>query len=184
MKKLFMITVLLISATKTLARHGVEGGISGGGGFVIDPQTPVYPNSPDSVEELIKNNGNNILKKYLVGKKQKLDAGQLLGHEIQPIEKLFKTKNNIFTVIHDTHIEVKDEESCFNEKGEPTDGSFFTNQKNAICISAKNIATKVHHEEVQPQSLALMMHEYGEVMGFTDAEAVQLQKIVLDDLKK
>ena len=182
MKKLFLAMIVL--SLQVSAKHGIEGGMSGGGGYVINPEAPVKVANPHLVEDLIEEHGQPCLDKYLQNKFKKFQNGQVLGHEIETLHKIFAQDKNIFKTIKETKVIVEEDRSCFGKDGEPTDGSFFNSTKKAICISAKNIAEKVHHEELKPQALALMAHEYSEVMGLTDTEAVEVQKIVLDDLKQ
>ena len=181
--KTVLLTVLLLSI-QVFAKHGIEGGMSGGGGYVINPESPVKYIDPEHVEDMIEEYGTPSLNNYLQDKNQKLQNGQVLGHEIAALQKIFSSEKNIFKTLKETKIIVEEEKSCFGKDGEPTDGSFFNSKKKAICISAKNIAEKVHHTELKPQALALMAHEYAEVMGLSEDEAVQVQKIVLDDLKQ
>ncbi len=182
MKITFLFLVFVTS--QAYSKHGLEtdGGMSGGGGFVISPETPDQYNSPDKVEALIEKHAEPCLQKYLINKKEKFDKGELPGHELTTLEPLLK-QGVIFKAIQNTKLIIQDDHSCFGANGEPTDGSFFKDKKNAICISAKNIAEKVHHKELKPQTLALMMHEYSEMMGFSEDNAIGVQKIVLDDLK-
>lgn len=159
------------------------GGMSGGGGKLIDPTPPDKIVSVRKVKEIIKESAEDCLKKYLVEKRNSLKQGQLNGYEAATMEKLFSHPQNIFKVVDKTHVIIQEDTSCFDHQDEPTDGSFFNQDKKAICISALNISKKVHQKEIKPQSLALMMHEYSEVMGFSDDEAVHLQTTVLQDLK-
>lgn len=175
---------LVFVATHATAKHGLDlnGGVSGGGGFVISPETPDQYVSPDKVESLIEKQAEPCLENYLINKKKKFDNGELPGHEFNTLEPILK-QGVIFKTIKNTRLIVVDGNSCFGSNGEPTDGSFFKDKKKAICISAKNLAEKVHHKELKPQTLALMMHEYSEMLGFSEDEAVSVQKIVLEDLK-
>lgn len=186
MKGLTKITLLALVfvTSQAYSKYGFEtdGGVSGGGGFLISPETPDQYTSPQKIEDLIKKHAESSLEKYLISKKQKFDKGQLPGHELATLEPILK-QGAIFNTMKKTNLVVEEDHSCFGAQGEPTDASFFNQKKKAICISAKNIAEKVHPKELKPQALALMMHEYSEIMGLADQDAVGVQKIVLDDLK-
>lgn len=176
-----LISLMVTLSLSTQAKFGLDEGMSGGGGYVIAPQAPDHQMSPDYVEHIIERGGQESLKSYLILKKEKLQAGKLPGAEISTIEKLFSSP--IFEAVDRARIIINENDSCYGANGEPTDGSFYIKKKHAICISAKNISQKVHRSEIKPQTYALMVHEYSESMGFTEQEAKEIQKIVLDDLK-
>lgn len=91
-------------------------------------------------------------------------------------------EKNIINAFKKVRIHVESEEPCYTLNGTPADGSIFSEKSNSVCISAKTIAEKVHIEEVPKQAAALSLHEYAEVIGLSEEDAVNLQKRALDEL--
>lgn len=182
MRSLFTLILVSITSLVVQARFGLDGGMSGGGGNVMTPQAPDQYTSPEYVDQFIKRGGIQTLKTYLSDKKERLAQGALPGSEIGTFEKLFQ--KDIFGSMQEARLMVEEKSTCYDSNGQPVDGNFYLQKRYAICISALNIVRKVHRSEIKPQTLALLMHEYSESLGFTENEAQEIQKIVLDDLKK
>ncbi|MFZ3231501.1 MAG: hypothetical protein WA160_14940 [Pseudobdellovibrio sp.] len=172
-------TLILISTLPTLA---FQGGVSGGGGNII---SPVFPNSPVSAEtaEHIVYGSHTILKKYINRKLLAYKNKQLSEKQYQIFLPIFNSSKNIETIINTVRVLVPDEHSCWDAQKNPVDGSTITNDPNSICISAYNIATKVDVSDIPAQASALMLHEYGELAGLNEVQAVQAQTEVLNELR-
>jgi hypothetical protein len=182
----------LISALPTFANSSFfqensfsgDGGVSGGGGNVISPTPPDRYIDPDHVEHLVKNSVDGV-KTYFFESERKYRRG--LPVEEKPYQKiydaLFDREINIHEIIKRNFPEVEDSRPCFDLDRNPVDGSFKSNGESEICISAYNLAKKVNIKEMEAQSIALMAHEYVELAGLSDDDAVTFQKKVLKDLK-
>lgn len=177
------IKVLSVTSFISLNVFANYGGVSGGGGDVINPKHPTSKQSTESVEHIIKNS-KFVLEKYLQSKKIQLKNNQLSGHENNLYSQLFNSpEKNIDQVMKSYKIHIEDEEPCFTSDNVAVDGSIFSEKTNSVCISSLTIAQKVDHSEVLKQSAALVLHELSEVSGLTDDDAIHLQKIALDEIK-
>jgi hypothetical protein len=188
MKKVLLTMVVLLISTllvpNAFARiNRVGGGISGGGGYVINPLRPTTPQSAKAVEHMIKKS-KPLLFNYILNKKNQMKNMKMSGDEHQIYERLFKTTEPSFErVIKQYKIHIENEEPCFTSDNIPVDGSIFSESEQSICISSATIAEKVHHTEVTRQSAALILHEMVEFVGLSEEEAVHLQKIAIDEIK-
>ena len=93
-------------------------------------------------------------------------------------------ENNLHEAMEDITIDIQLDRPCYDQNGNVYDGSTYHQIKNSICISAYTIATKCIKEEISIQATALVLHEYSEVVGLSDEDAITLQKEVLSDLSK
>jgi hypothetical protein len=101
----------------------------------------------------------------------------------QAFAKLFAQPQSVFAVIEQVWPSVRDSRPCYDSAQNPVDGSVANFHEGTFCISAYSIAQKVHRKEIPAQSAALLMHEYSELVGLTESEAVSLQSHVLEDFK-
>ena len=158
-----------------------EGGVSGGGGNVISPMPPDRHLDPEHAEGIIEGTVNHV-RTYLYD--LELDhKNDRVTSAFKPItEKLFDGKKTILNIIDRIEPDVEDERPCYDGQRKPVDGSIYSHKKNTICISAFNLSKKVHRSQLEDQSTALMIHEYSELVGLSEDEAVLLQKKTLEDL--
>jgi len=96
---------------------------------------------------------------------------------------VFNSEKNIESVMTEVRMYVKDHSTCRDADQKPVDGSIVNPVPDSICISAFNIANKTDAADIPPQSTALILHEYGELIGLTEAQAVMLQTLVLEELR-
>lgn len=182
----FLLTTLAVlslsSQSKALELKAIDGGVSGGGGYVIDPKSPENYQNPEKIEKMIEY-VITPLKKYLLFKNKALLQNTLNDQEKEIFTKLFNPQNHIIKAMDKVKMDIQDDRSCFDRFNRPVDGSIFNKNKQQVCISAANIAEKVHHSEVSAQSAALVVHEYTEILGFEEDDAVKAQLITLNDLK-
>lgn len=160
------------------------GGVSGGGGFVINPLRPISPQSAHEIEHLIEGS-KSVLIKYIQHKKNQLNSNSIHGHQKQLYHQLLNSKNgfNFENTVSTYNIHIEDEEPCYTTDHIAVDGSIFAEESNSICISSSTIAEKVRQTEVSKQTAALMLHEMIEVVGLSDEDAITLQKIALAEIK-
>ena len=175
--------ILMVTCLFSVNAFARSGGMSGGGGFVINPLRPTDPQSANDIEHIIKNS-KSIVSKYIQTKKMQLNQNTMSGHEQRIYDQLLNSKkNNLEEVVKAYSIHIEDEEPCYTSDHVAVDGSIFAETKHSICISSATIAEKVHPTEVSKQTAALVLHEMIEVAGLEDADAIHLQKIALDELK-
>jgi hypothetical protein len=183
MKSIILLSAALLAGPLAQSKIERDGGMSGGGGYVLNPEINTQANHPAEVQMIIENSAIPILKNYFYEKSQMMQSGLLPESQVRQFKRLLSSKGSIFKILNETRVFVQANSSCYGPNGEPTDGSFFVHEHKGICLSARNIAVKVTNEDLQPQTAALMAHEYSEIMGFSDDEAIDLQKLVLSELK-
>lgn len=158
------------------------GGISGGGGTVINPDKPTKTQNPEVIEHVISNSKPQFYA-YVQKKYQDFLAGRLSPVENDLYAKLFSSNSqDLNSVMKKYSVYVDDKSPCYSSDRTPVDGSIYSSVPNSVCISAVAFAEKVDYPQVTKQSIALMLHEYGEVSGLSEDDAVTLQKSALVDL--
>lgn len=158
-----------------------HGGISGGGGNLLSPTAPDHPGDPRAVRAQVYD-ADTFLRTYLEDKQTKFAAGTMTAEESVLFAPVFNTHFNITHALRDTRVHIDRSGPCYVGRT-PVDGSAKLHDEREICISAYNIAVKVRADEIPAQSAGLLLHEYSEVTGTTDEQAVALQTYLLKDLK-
>ncbi len=161
----------------------LDGGVSGGGGNVICPLVPDQQQKPKDAKDVIKNL-KNPMQKYLKFKEYQLNQGLLSDVQKDVFTKVFDHNNSIYKSFDEYNMKVPTESPCFDRQYQPVDGSVVIGYKKEVCISAKNMADKVHKSEWHAQSGALILHEYVEILGHSEDTATKVQQTTLDDLKE
>ena len=159
------------------------GGVSGGGGNVISATPPVAPTDSETAEELIKKS-RQFVNLYLGQKSEKFQANQMNDQEHILYSKIFAGPKNILNAVEKISPDIEDDGPCYDYENKPVDASIANRPKNKFCISAHSISQKVDHQEIPIQSAALMIHEYSEIVGTTEEEAVTLQTQAIEELKQ
>lgn len=181
--RLFLKTIALIGLVSLTSFAKLDGGISGGGGYVINPVRPSHPQSTEVIEDMIKES-KVLVVQYIQQKKNQFLADQMGGHEKRLYDQLLNSpQKNIDHVLTYYKVHVEDENPCYTSDKVPVDGSIFSEKPNSICISAHTFAEKVHTDTVHVQAAALILHEMSEVVGLSDEDAIRLQKIALSEIK-
>lgn len=173
---------LLVSGKGYCRPNLRDGGVSGGGGNVINPTPPDQILDGDSVEHVVKSSVaythiyfKNVHTQYLAGE---------LPSDVAPVfEKLFADTNRFQRILEEVQPHVVEESPCYDRGMNPVDASIVTYKTGRFCVSAHAIAKKVRVDEIPIQSAALMAHEYSEIAGLNEGEAVTVQKKALEDLK-
>ena len=91
--------------------------------------------------------------------------------------------NNIHELMEKTSLDIHLDQPCYDSDGNIFDGSTLNNKLNTVCISAMTIAQKCDKSEIPLQGAALIFHEFSELTGLSDDDAITLQKQVLKELK-
>ncbi|MBK7891092.1 MAG: hypothetical protein IPJ84_09685 [Bdellovibrionales bacterium] len=180
--RLLVTGALLLTASNAFALN--RGGMSGGGGNVMNPTPPDRLVNRHEVRALA-NRLPTLLPKvahYLAQKQSSLaqiPVGQAGADE--NLRPLFQTRYSILRLLKTVPLDVEHHKSCFDGSGNPVDGSV-AEDDDEVCLSALNIALKVHPTEIDAQSQALIVHEYGEKAGLDEAAAISVQAQVLEDV--
>lgn len=177
-----MASLLMFSTSNALALN--YGGMSGGGGNVLNPTPPDRTVNRYEVRALAKHLPTLLPKvaQYLAHKQSILaqtPVGQAGADE--GLRPLFQTRHAILRLLRTVPLDVEHHKSCFDGSGNPVDGSVAEDDDD-VCLSALNIALKVHPTEIDAQSKALIVHEYGEKAGLDEAAAISVQAHVLEDV--
>ena len=179
MKFLISISLLFLN----LSAFAMIGGVSGGGGNMISPKSPVTIANPEAVQQIVYK-ARNVLYRYVSQKRTAYLNNQLSLSQRAAFAPLFSSNLTIERVISSAHLHVNEHHACWDENHQPVDGSTITPHPDSICISAYNIARKTDVSDIAPQSAALMLHEYGELTGLNEDQAVAIQKAALKDLRE
>lgn len=159
-----------------------QGGVSGGGGNIINPQQPTYVLATEDAEHLVK--ASVLYTQIFFSKAQKQYADQSAPIEIIPIyEKIFADESSLNKVLTEVHPKVRDSGPCYDFSQKPVDASVVSHEPNHFCVSSYSVARKVEAEQIPVQAAALMAHEYSEIMGLNEDEAVVIQKQALKFLQ-
>ena len=183
MKAILFIILMTLFSQNASAHRQVEGGVSGGGGNLLSPTPPKEIQDPREIRAIIKGS-KFLLKKFINAKYSLFKSGSMDSESLRMYSVLFADNDdNLHEAMEEIALDIKLDEPCFDRDGVEHDGSTLNQKRHSICISAFSIAKKCDKEEVPLQSTALIFHEYSEVVGLSDIDAIKLQKQVLDELK-
>ncbi|MGZ3815135.1 MAG: hypothetical protein ACXWRZ_00595 [Bdellovibrio sp.] len=160
-----------------------QGGVSGGGGNIISPKPPISLATPDAVEQMIHRSRLTLFN-YISFKRSAFQKSQLSKQQMSVFAPIFESTLSIEDAIKKIRVHVEKQKSCFDYYNRSVDGSTLSDLPNSICISAYNISAKADSSDIPPQSLALMLHEYSELIGLNEEQAVRAQKVVLKELRQ
>lgn len=159
------------------------GGVSGGGGNLISPTAPTEKQDPREIRNIILGS-QHLLNKFINAKFALYSAGSMDYESLRLYSVLFADNDdNLHEVMEEITLDIKMDRPCYDRNGKVFDGSTFNERKHSICISAFTIAQKCSKYEVPKQATALVFHEFSEVVGLSDEDAIMLQRQVLEELK-
>lgn len=177
----YMLSLLVLMTT--LSAGAREGGVSGGGGNMLSPKPPSHQVDAETAEHMILQ-AREILKKYVFEKKYAFHNGTLSAEQMDAFEPIFNSQKNVEDTMRTARLHIKERHACWDENSQPVDGSTIAPTPNSICISARNIATKADISDITPQSAALMLHEFSELVGLSEDQAVKAQAAALAELRE
>ncbi len=178
-KAFILISAMLVWSAANIAKAG---GVSGGGGFVIDPLTPERPQDVELTKRIIERSTHD-LEDFVLWKKNKWKREGVPTEMKSIYSKLFEnSKRNLLHAADHIDIHIEESGPCLTFEGTPVDGSI-NSKPGTVCVSAKSFSEKVSYEDTSRQAIALSLHELSEVVGLSEPEAVQLQIEVLKDLQ-
>ena len=161
----------------------LQGGVSGGGGNLIAPKPPIAYVDPETTKQIVYHSVDTLID-YVNAKKISYANGVLPPEQEKAFAPIFTSSKSIEDVIASTRLYVSDEHSCWDSAHQAVDGSTVTPEPDSICISAYNIANKTDASDIPPQAVALMLHEYSELVGLSETQAVQAQLSALQELRE
>jgi hypothetical protein len=158
------------------------GGVSGGGGNVIVsyPQS-VAPSVP-AVRSRIRAL-KPMMERYFQEKEAAFASGSLPTAQYAALQPLFSGYPDVAMAIRPIEVQIEEHAPCHDADGNPFDGSTRGLNSDQVCLSALRIAGKVEASELGAQISALMAHEFAEVLGLDDENAIRIQEIVLKDFR-
>ncbi len=196
-KSLKLIAVLSCMALGTSAVAddiigSVDGGISGGGGGLVNP-------NPYDIDEFSR--GMDLMMpavRFTIH-----SIGDHLVISNSPLySKIFTGPNSIYEVLKNGSasnsirnpqggnfkafpaIELRMSEPCLDSQGLPRDASIYASRPGYICMSAFQIAPKVNAMTFEAQVGALYIHELSHLAGANESEAVEIQQIAIQILSR
>lgn len=183
--KSLTLVVLLFTISLNLPSMAAnrEGGVSGGGGNVIRPTPPNYPQNTEHVEHTVKAS-LQYTQIFLENKAISFQHNQIPSDAYEIYAKIFQNEKNIFSILQTVRPRVEEHQPCFDFNSKPVDASIAAAKPNSFCVSAYSLAKKVIHTEIPIQSAALMAHEYSEILGLSESEAVRIQSDAIDELNQ
>lgn len=160
------------------------GGVSGGGGNLISPTAPTEKQNPREIRKVIKRS-RKLLKKFINAKYELYMSGNMDDESLRLYSVLFAdNENNLHEAMEEISLDIQLKKPCYDSFGTAFDGSTYHQKGRSICISAFTIAEKCDKSEVPTQATALVLHEFSEVVGLSDEDAIILQNQVISDLQK
>lgn len=176
-----LLTVLAFTACFQAQAHQREGGVTGGGGNLLVNDLPTKSLNPEYVEHQLHKLKPKVLE--FIGEQERVYREGLMSNQRAAVFRvLFEGRQNLREKLKDVTIFVDEEAPCFDHRGEAYDGTYVKSEKSSMCLSAHRIARKVVPHELIPQAAALMVHEFSEIMGLDDADAISIQAQALEDL--
>lgn len=172
--------IFLFTFTDVPSAFSLAGGISGGGGNVIvniPAKTLVSTESAELAVETMRAN----LPDYVAMKRSQYLDGSMPVDQRRGFAAVFDSPISIDQVLNAVPTQILEHNSCRNFRNEKVDGSTVTADGKNICISAFRISRKVDRLDIDAQATALLMHEYSELVGLDENQAIQVQMATLRD---
>lgn len=161
LRKALTVFFTVVTSTSFAGRID-DGGMSGGGGGGTLPGSPI---TETQVADILL--------------QARLEVYMVLALESQgttfPWPELFVSNPTIFETIRGKRIFTPLRE-CRDADGNSVDGSIHSPVSGTICISTRNLASKLKTDNARAQVLALIAHEYSHLHGFDEKKAQALQK--------
>jgi hypothetical protein len=162
--------IAIIAAVLTAcSTYAGEGGVSGGGGGVVQPQ----PVDISRIEHLVDTSRLELFLFFNEVSHQERESPQ------PRFSLLFNGERTIFDVLKEATIEVKKDGPCIDPSREEKDGAAPGTRPDSICISLFNLAQKLNIDNYHAQTVALMGHEFAHLLGADETAAVSLQQMFL-----
>ena len=157
---------LVILALPFSANAGM-GGISGGGGSTV----PANPAGSYEIQSILEDARYSAYLFYATALRN--DTLTNIGVKNLP---------QVLEVIKTNGIDINTKGPCFDNNGNPNDGSVNSSNPLYICISSKTLGKKLDEINAWAETVALVIHEYAHLVGATEDQAVQVQTKAISEL--
>ena len=168
----------ILMTSFSISSHATFGGFSGN---VIAPTMVQNPQNPILVSRVIEH-ARQVLPSYLVQKENELKRGRLSASDTTALGPLLRRKTLIVMAMKRVRIAIETQDACYDRKHVPFDGSTLGSQPNSICMSALSLSRRVEADMMPVEATALLLHEYSEVIGLSDQQAILAQTVIYRDL--
>ena len=165
-----------------LSLSAFASGVSGGGGNVMFPVDPKNPAPLAEVQAKVGEARGSVAS-YFEAKQELFQKGNLSAEDAALFGPLLQAGKGMVAVARETGVDIEQKSSCFDSAATPVDGSIISDHRGEVCVSALSISKRVERRDVPAQSAALLAHEFTEVLGFGEDEAVRVQSKVLADFR-
>ena len=182
MPKSTLIAVITLLSCFAQALPFREGGVSGGGVNVLNPQNPKIILDSEKAEHIVRAS-KLYAHIFFANAEEEYLKGTAPADVMAVYKKIFEN-NNVTVVLDTVHPHVRDYGPCYDYSLNPVDASVASLEPDRFCVSSYALSHKVLPESLPIQAAALMAHEYTEVMGLGETEAVIIQKQALNDLQQ
>jgi hypothetical protein len=179
----FFLTYAGLSAAFLIASSALAGGMSAGGGNLIHPIPPTDFVPPHIVAGMIVKSQQRLVD-YLTAKKVAFTNDQLDQVQRSAWSPIFTSEKDILYFVSTFRPLILERESCHDSNNNDVDGSVWSLTPDTVCISALNISKKAAANDIPPQATALLLHEYSELIGLSDEQAIQAQSAALNELRR
>lgn len=160
--------------------YAYAGAVSGGGGDVVVRQNIKI----SDIGQVIASDAGAVTLFWLNAKKSSfLNLSQTEQNE-SIFFKLFVSNKDIFEVVRQLQIEVRTDEPCYDQDGQPHDGSIYARRVGVICISGLNLTSKLNNHNFREETIALIIHELSHHFGTTEEEADKIQLLAANELSQ
>gem|GEM_PF-6941215 len=119
---------------------------------------------------------------YLLKKEVDFQAGRVDSPVGKILAPFFTRTTSVIPRLQKVKLRVRSDAPCYDRRGIAFDGSASVYGRGKICLSAIRLAQKVDARQIEPQIMALMIHEFSEILGASEAEAIMIQYEVLREL--
>lgn len=164
----------LKKSNKVTNIHLTEGGVSDGGGGTTSPQLV----SAELIADYLADTAPILIAWF-----NREEMNFQLSSDSEKIKsttrKLFTTNDQFRDIIRNTKIEIKMSEPCYDQKGQPHEGSIYASIPNAICLSPFLMSQKLNENNFEAEMLGLVLHELSHLVGTTEDEATKIQREAL-----
>jgi hypothetical protein len=175
---LFPFSIHANLSTNIILFPTADGGASGGGGFFIQTQPETNP-TPITHPEIIVNKAYG----YILSIAEAAERGTRFK-DAPPALAHFMANSQLGEILEEVKPLGHTSGPCLNKYHEEVDGSIYSFAPNTVCVSTYNLAEKVATHDQFPQTAGILIHEYAEVMGHTEVEAIQLQTLMIEYLRQ
>lgn len=167
---------ILISVLAQSAAYAAGGVGSGGGETLASERVGL-----DQIAQAIQSS-RNLVTAFLNHAEREMILGSA-NPRPDPLPKayslFFSGSESVFDVLNLVRVEILRDAPCISSDGNPYDGSVLSGVPHGICMSASRMLKKLTFANYRAEVAALMLHEISHLVGSTEEQAVEIQKVAL-----